>query len=547
MINKILYGREKSLTLPTGEKRTAQYVIVDLDEIKASHNEITYADTIGYPVNEYGRNINDRNYKTDPAAQQTVVSIAKNLDADKLIELTSSPSGTPIINKDGFVVSGNNRIMSLKLAAGKYPEQYENYVKTLLHEITSFGFTAQTAINIRDKHYTFTNGIRKPVLVRIDKDIPILNTTELAKYNLTARKGERPVDQAVKLGNILRENEKCRNVILSIVDGYETFSDLYAAQGRNDRKRLIQAFVDCGLIPEQQTVSYYNEYGDFTDAGKDFVENVLSAMVLSPDALNVAGQEGIRRLRQIIISSLPVLITNENLGPASLRPYISEAVVIEYKARQVGDFADYMRSQQLFEGDQFNEKSFYINRLLNEGRNKFKDAIKKYNDAIKSNTGSSLFGSEQLSPDDIFDRTIVRQVPSADGLLILQKFSKPKKMNEDYTPSGTNTPNLTHIIPERGINPPLEGREANLWTNDAWFKDNPDKILGTPYETSGRFGAVTKYKGSLEDLKKIEAPDNFIGNMKAVTDPLISIDDQRMPELDALAPDMQDKIGQIGQ
>jgi len=161
-------------------------------------------------------------------------------------------------------------------------------------------------------HNPLSVKFNKPVLVRIDEDLPALNTTELAKYNLNAKKGERPVDKAVKLANILRENERCRNVILAVVDGYETFSDLYAPAGRNDRKKLVQAFIDCGLIPEQQMMSYYTE-GEFTDAGKDFLESVLSAMILSPDALTVAGLEGVKRLRQTIISSLPVLISNQNL------------------------------------------------------------------------------------------------------------------------------------------------------------------------------------------------------------------------------------------
>jgi predicted kinase len=523
MLSKILYGRKKSLTLPNGEKRMAQYAIVELDEIMASHNEINFQDTEGYPRNEFGRNINDRNYKDDPAAQQTVISIAQNLDADKLIELTSSPSGTPIIDKNGFVVSGNNRVMSLKLAAKKYIPQYENYYYNLVSELETFGF---------DKTGFAQYHFKNPVLVRIDEDIPVLNTTELSKYNLNAKKGERPVDKAVKLANILRENERCRNVILNVIDGYETFSDLYGPQGRNDRKKLVGAFIDCGLIPEQQMVSFYSE-GEFTDAGKDFLESVLSAMILTPDALNVAGLEGIKRLRQIIISSLPVLITNQNLGEASLQPYISEAVVLEHKIRQVGDFSTYIRSQNLFGDENFNEKSFVLNRLLNEGRNTFKDAIKKYNESVKANTGPSMFAGEQLTPQQIFDAVIFRAIPENDQHLIFTKFSKPQKMAEVAT---VETLDMTSTDSDT---------EKNLWINDNWFAENPDKILGAAYQASGRFGTVTKYKGTIDDLNKIEAPDNFIGNMKALTDPLASVTPDYKPAIDALEAPVQEKIDKI--
>lgn len=535
MLNNILYGRKKPMTLPTGEKRMSQYVIVDLDEIKASHSEETFSDTVGYPINEHGRNINDRNYKNDTAAQQTVISIAQNLDADKLIEYGTGVSGTPIIDKSGIVVSGNNRVMSLKLAAKKFPDQYKNYVETLAKEADIFGFPESTADNLMHRSQ-FT----KPVLVRIDENIPVLNTTELAKYNLNAKKGERPVDKAIKLGNILRENERCRNVILSVVDGYETFSDLYSPGGKNDRKKLVSAFIDCGLIPEQQMVSYYNE-GEFTDQGKDFVESILSAMILTPDALAVAGLEGVKRLRQTIVSSLPVLITNENLPEGSLQPYISEAIIMEHRARQVGgDFSDYMYNQTLFGEDNFQEKSYYLNRLLNQGRNVFKEAIKRYNEGIQSNSGNSMFAGEQLNPDEIFKRTIAKQVPTHEAELINKKFAKSTPM------PGTLETSIVKTLTGKTPAPVLEHAEGPvLWANDAWFAAHPDKVLGIAYEASGRFGPVTKYRGTLDDLNKIEVPDNFIGNMKAATDPLASVVAQRNPELDALQAPMRERIEEI--
>lgn len=66
----------------------------------------------------------------------------------------------------------------------------------------------------------------------------------------------------------------------------------------------------------------------------------------------------------------------------------------------------------------------------------------------------------------------------------------------------------------------LSGIDALI--NDAWYNVHPDKILGVPYESSGRHGKVTKYKGDINDVKKIDAEDNFIGNTKILNDPLAS-------------------------
>lgn len=46
----------------------------------------------------------------------------------------------------------------------------------------------------------------------------------------------------------------------------------------------------------------------------------------------------------------------------------------------------------------------------------------------------------------------------------------------------------------------------SLFINDNYFKAFPKKILGEAYETSGRFGKVTKYKGTIADVDRIDAP-----------------------------------------
>jgi len=76
-----------------------------------------FASSKGYPHTPDGNNINDRNYKNDKNAQAQVLEYARNLEPQRLISLTSTPAGTPIVTTDGYVISGNNRTMSLKLAS----------------------------------------------------------------------------------------------------------------------------------------------------------------------------------------------------------------------------------------------------------------------------------------------------------------------------------------------------------------------------------------------------------------------------------------------
>lgn len=524
MLNRILYGRKRELILPNGERRTAQFAIVDLNEIIASHNEETFSSSTGYPVNEQGRNINDRNYQDDTAAQKNVVEIAQHLNPESLIELSSKPSGTPIIDKNGFVVSGNNRTMSLKLAVKRYPENYQRYKEYLVKEIDVFGFKdyvgpsllANDDIPLPGSSYNEPKSVKfdYPVLVRIDEDIPALNTTELAKYNMDTRKGERPVDKLIKLSNILRENDRCRQMVISIVEGYETFSEFFGPGGQpaNDRKRLLQTFLDCGMITEAKMPDFYTD-GQFTDAGKDFIENILSSIILEPDALKVAGAEGVKRFRQIIISSLPVLMANTSLPAGTLKPFINEAVIVQYRIQQVGSFKDYIVNQGLFDEAQPDFKSLIINRLLEQGRNKFKEQIIKYNEGVKSNTGDSLFGESQLTVEQIFKITIMDAIPPSELTMIQGKFGGQPKENVALPPTVT----AEFSSPEETV------ADVNLFFDDNFFKANPDKILGEPYTASGRFGPVTKYKGDLTVLSRIDVPNDFLGDQKILNNPLLSV------------------------
>ena len=52
--------------------------------------------------------------------------------------------------------------------------------------------------------------------------------------------------------------------------------------------------------------------------------------------------------------------------------------------------------------------------------------------------------------------------------------------------------------------PVQEVDESGWFLNDGWFASHPDKVLGIPYESTGRYGKVTKYKGTIEDIDRID-------------------------------------------
>jgi predicted kinase len=100
----------------------------------------------------------------------------------------------------------------------------------------------------------------------------------------------------------------------------------------------------------------------------------------------------------------------------------------------------------------------------------------------------------------------------------------------------------TDIIDELEYDTP-ETVDANidLFSDDSFYKAHPDKILGTPYTASGRFGEVTKYKGTIEVLSRIEANEDFIGADKALINPLAS----NFNDINIDAASFQPEIAQV--
>ena len=111
--SKHIEGDEEEIYIGD-EAIKGKWKLVEADAPSASHYEHTFHKTEGFPQNENGTTINDRNYEHDRKAQETVLSVAGKFDGRAL-----SFDSPVVVSKDGVVLSGNNRTMSSKLAAQK--------------------------------------------------------------------------------------------------------------------------------------------------------------------------------------------------------------------------------------------------------------------------------------------------------------------------------------------------------------------------------------------------------------------------------------------
>jgi hypothetical protein len=168
------------------------------------------------------------------------------------------------------VVSGNNRTMSTKIAVKKYPEKYKQYLEFLSEEYLAFGFNPDNLKAIINNQLfvdqrqsgNYSNlpkiRIKHPFLVRIDYDFEEYTTEQLAKYNKDTKKSERPIDKAIKLSHILRENKIAFSRLSEIIGKYETFTEFYA--NSHDTALFAKELVINGILTEQELPAWQGFY-----------------------------------------------------------------------------------------------------------------------------------------------------------------------------------------------------------------------------------------------------------------------------------------------
>jgi len=411
----IIVGRERSIVFPDGKTHKSFFAIVELDNILASHNENNFASTKGYPTDKEGRNVNDRNYATDKNAQARVMSVAENLNPNIIISTNATASGTPIVSVDGIVVSGNNRTMSLKLAKKSHPEVYLKYKKTLQTEFSYGGFGLDSNIMtsiLMDEDITLEGSsynnpkrlkINNPILVRIDLDFSAYTSTQLNIYNKSTKKSEKEIDIAIRLSQQLKESEGCSRSLVNLISELDSVGDIYTQI--SSQKRLMKILLDCNIITENDISSLFTEK-TITKRGKDLYEAILLGLVLDSKSIEISQKAGVKSFTNNVVNAIIPLIKNQTFSSGSLINEVNNAMRIKNAMVSNGysEISQFITEKSLFdEAKEYktNKAIILASFISDKRKNRFKDALSKYNNSVLENDGANMFG-DALSVDDIF-------------------------------------------------------------------------------------------------------------------------------------------------
>lgn len=384
-----IVGNANAHVLADGSTITGHYVLTEAGAASASHDpNNAFEPTEGFPIDENGQNVNDRDYARDKDAQRMVENMGAAFDSRAL----QSPV---IVSQDGIVLSGNNRTMSGDLAAAQGTDKA--YVDHLKQYGSMYGFTPEQVASMKHPRVVFVP----------DEALPYDSTT-FSRFNAQEMKSQSKPEAAVKLGKIVPD--AVFNNIVGDINRYERMSDFYANESA--AASALGALHAAGVVNDAQMPELRTGTA-LSAAGKELLENTLIGKVFQSDPDAVRKIMEIPSMRQTIVMALAEVANNRALAGKGfdIVDELSKAVDLCYRAKMAHPdvfvpgipVSPFGRQQGLFD-DEFGESrvtdatTLLLADLLNDTRpSRLRNVLTIYN----KEAGSSAAGSMDLFTGEI--------------------------------------------------------------------------------------------------------------------------------------------------
>jgi N12 class adenine-specific DNA methylase/PAS domain-containing protein len=512
-------GNPNAITLADGSTIRGHYVLTEAGAATASHDvNNAYEPTEGFPVDENGESVNDRDYKRDKDAQRIVRDMADSYDSRAL--------QTPVIvSKDGVVLSGNNRTMSGDIAAQQGTDKA--YIDYLREFGQMYGFTPEQI-----------DGMKHPRVVFVpDEHLPY-DATTFARFNAEQQKKQSKPEHAVKLGKIVPDN--VFTSITNDISRFDRMSDYYA-----DDKSVASAIsqlLDAGVINEMQ-LPELRTGNALSAAGKELIENTLIGKVFqtSPDAVRQIISTP--TLRQSVVMGLNEIANNRTLAKSGYDLSKELAAAVDLVSRAKSDSLEiykegmpvspYGRQQGLFDDEYGDSRvtdgvTLLLADLLNSGKpSDLRKVLSTYNNEAASSAAGQIdmFSGDVTSKEEILKNVneyFRNATPKEQQALIDAAVAERKRRAEAAEPAGGDEASeQATVVAGSGAEPqqpvvaseePVNGNEADA---DALAKEAEEKLSERITDTEdewtepSEYGEIYKHRMFVDgkEVIKVDAPD----------------------------------------
>lgn len=322
-------GRAATLELPDGTSKSITYEIVELDQIRASHDPQQ-----GFKSRP-GGDKNERPYH-DPVEgkdlRERVLRYAEDPKPGFLVTDTpAATDGPPIVNEKGQVLGGNARAMTMELVYARGGEQATRIREAFQESAADFGIDPAAVA-----------GMKAPVLVRRMSEAEagaegelsrILNDPFTAPRTLSA--------DAVSRGSKIDE-QAARTIAEAIGDG--TLAE--ALGNASSRTAIVQALVEVEAMSDADAARMFRgQDKTLTEAAKETISTTLLGAVIS-DVRVLSSM--LPSVRTAIMKALPSLVRAQAIWPP-FGGIIEHAVEALTEARAAGLSASEIAKQQTIE------------------------------------------------------------------------------------------------------------------------------------------------------------------------------------------------------
>lgn len=329
-------GSADVITLPDGSQLRGHYVLTEAGAATASHDvNNAYKPTEGFPIDENGQSVNDRDYERDEDARKISRSIADNYDSRALQSVT-------VVDNNGITLSGNGRNIAGELAAQQGTDgAYIDYLREFPQK---YGLTAEQVQSMQHPRVHFVP----------DEVLPY-DAATFARFNAQEMKSQSKPEAAVKLGKVVPDNT-FGNIVRSLAQ-YDRLSDFYANE--KDANGAIMELVKAGVVNDKQLPELRTGEA-LSAAGRELLENTLIGKVFqsNPDAVRqIIAQPG---FKQSIVMALSEIAHNRTLANGyDLSEELSNAVDLVARAKQADPdtykegmpVSPFGRQQELFDDE----------------------------------------------------------------------------------------------------------------------------------------------------------------------------------------------------
>ena len=512
-------GNPNAITLADGSTIRGHYVLTEAGAATASHDvNNAYEPTEGFPVDENGESVNDRDYKRDKDAQRIVRDMADSYDSRAL--------QTPVIvSKDGVVLSGNNRTMSGDIAAQQGTDKA--YIDHLREFGQMYGFTPEQI-----------DGMKHPRVVFVpDEHLPY-DATTFARFNAEQQKKQSKPEHAVKLGKIVPDN--VFTSITNDISRFDRMSDYYA-----DDKSVASAIsqlLDAGVINEMQ-LPELRTGNALSAAGKELIENTLIGKVFqtSPDAVRQIISTP--TLRQSVVMGLNEIANNRTLAKSGYDLSKELAAAVDLVSRAKSDSPEiykegmpvspYGRQQGLFDDEYGDSRvtdgvTLLLADLLNSGKpSDLRKVLSTYNNEAASPAAGQIdmFSGDVTSKEEILKNVneyFRNATPKEQQALIDAAVAERKRRAEAAEPAGGDEASEQATVvagsdaePQQPVVASEEPANGNEPDADALAKEAEEKLSERITDTEdewtepSEYGEIYKHRMFVDgkEVIKVDAPD----------------------------------------